>query len=1298
MRKAALRVNTKQSQLKDPDLILRKTITLNSKHAGVMLAAALILAGILLIVNYTPSLTGALVVSANGILNCTFESSSSCSAGTKVLGVSNQTNTHAELANINGYGFSVCCDDTSGNNTIGTSSSGIAFMNLANDTNAHVELANESNYLNISYISASGGGLSCTVEAMGNGACSAGQICLATLSNYTNAHVSNCSAGAAYNVTICCGFGGFTTYYFPPSSGLASLLTANGSVNGTLAGADPSYPTQVITYLNTTSGIKYFEVTGNFNTTNVNLTTLQIQANTTAVATNTTGISGTGTKHDVFLKQNGLASLGVRVCPNAELLTEISDGCSGKLEFYGPFPQTISGITVLEEGDYYRTANLTSSGAEILSVVNSTIINSTLTNSTALNSTIENSNKTNSTILYSTVNNSVNLNCSLYNTTELSSHCLNSEVNNSEIVNSTLENLTVMDANITNDNCYWGTITYQGLTYNCPATLTEIYTGGVITACPATINIHSKLESNLVAPGSCITFGSSNIQLDCQGHTIDYANSIQGNAIIASGKVNIITKNCILDSNDAPGLSSSPAINFTNVNDSSILNNTIRTNGSQSTGIELNQVIATNVTNNTVSAGAADAIKLIGGRNNILTTNNGQSVSGAAISLVSNTYSNRFYSDVATTTSDASLKMAASQNNSFIDTTLRTNNAWITTDGTSSGNNLTRVTFDNPATGSIGISNTTLQTSASVNVANLLVTSNKAFLNSTTLSFLNVSSNITLKGLSYLDGRPKVDFEDDGSYVNCDSPQCTNFNMVGTTATFNVSSFTSYTVVERPVAATMSKSDSPDPLAVNVSTQLNYSILINVSEGTAVNATVTENYPPQVTFVSAQPSPTTGNNIFALGNLVNGTIYVVNITVSVYTGLNNGTVINNSVNLTYYNATGGQLLLSDLESTLITNSVFNSVIINSTVTNSTKIDSTITNSDNVNCNVENSTETNVDCQDSTITDSTKINTDMTNSTIDNSVDNNCIVMNSLENGTICTDSTFENSTVINSTVNDMTLLNATVIDDYCSSGQIIYMGKTYDCPISLSEITSGVTPGVTPAGGGGGATRSGGGGRGGGLGVRTIYMEGDSLITPPLRRLDRVVFNINDEEHVITITRMLLDSVTLTFTSRAQDVTLFKNKWKLVDVNYDGIPDIRVDVLNLQSPTVILQLIKQPQIPLTPTAAPEPVQAKQPEPIVQPVPAPEPQPQEVQAEPVQAEEKKTIWMKLSEWGGDGELTPKAFAIGGLGLLIVVMLLLILNTLKRHQPKVKPKKQVFNIKQAERDLAEAEMLLRKYRKQ
>src|SRR3989344_1981640 len=297
-------------------------IVFREEHLYLFFVAAVLLGSVgFLLYLGNPGLTGALVLPPSGTLSCEFEMNTSCSNGTKIYAMSNMTNAHVELLNETNYNVSVCCRDLTESNIIGTGSNGASVITLSNFTNAHAEDPSVGNYSFNASINASNATMSCTVNSTGEGVCPSGFACLGTLSGSSNAHVANCTSGSAYNITVCCSIGAFISSYFHPDSGLAALLTANGSINGSLVENETSYETQEILYLNTSDSRRYLSFTGDFNLSDVDADELTIVANSSAVAVNTSSTVGISSTHSLFLRSVDFANLGVRVCPNAGVIS-----------------------------------------------------------------------------------------------------------------------------------------------------------------------------------------------------------------------------------------------------------------------------------------------------------------------------------------------------------------------------------------------------------------------------------------------------------------------------------------------------------------------------------------------------------------------------------------------------------------------------------------------------------------------------------------------------------------------------------------------------------------------------------------------------------------------------------------------------------------------------------------------------------------------------------------------------------------------------------------------------------------
>ena len=93
------------------------------------------------------------------------------------------------------------------------------------------------------------------------------------------------------------------------------------------------------------------------------------------------------------------------------------------------------------------------------------------------------------------------------------------------------------------------------------------------------------------------------------------------------------------------------------------------------------------------------------------------------------------------------------------------------------------------------------------------------------------------------------------------------------------------------------KSDKPDPVLAGGT--LNYTISVNnTGNATAINVTVIETYDENVTFVSAVPAPSQGNDTWKFATLNASERRWINVSVTVNVSVPNGTVLHNIVNVT----------------------------------------------------------------------------------------------------------------------------------------------------------------------------------------------------------------------------------------------------------------------------------------------------------------------------------------------------------------------------------------------------------------
>lgn len=137
-----------------------------------------------------------------GDLTCSIEASSSCSSGTRYIGLENDTggstNAHAQNASIATYAHSVCCESSTGTLDASCTAGGATMAKLSSEDNAHLQGPNQTGYSVDVCISHSTTDLSC--ESI-NGTCGSGQECVMSLSGTDDAHAGACGD---YDISICC--------------------------------------------------------------------------------------------------------------------------------------------------------------------------------------------------------------------------------------------------------------------------------------------------------------------------------------------------------------------------------------------------------------------------------------------------------------------------------------------------------------------------------------------------------------------------------------------------------------------------------------------------------------------------------------------------------------------------------------------------------------------------------------------------------------------------------------------------------------------------------------------------------------------------------------------------------------------------------------------------------------------------------------------------------------------------------------------------------------------------------------
>lgn len=364
-----------------------------------------------------------------------------------------------------------------------------------------------------------------------------------------------------------------------------------------------------------------------------------------------------------------------------------------------------------------------------------------------------------------------------------------------------------------------------------------------------------------------------------------------GGIVISASTSNTVENNTGI-STDGKGILLQTSANF----------NTLAHNRGISTtqsGIALESSTNNNITNSNGTSNTYYGITFNASSNNRLIRSRATSQSEGGVYLTGGANLNTLNDSTFQSNTAGAVEFGANggQNNAFTNSTLQSNATWIKIEeATSTGNTFNSTLFDNQ-NGSIRIiGNFTMPDSTIVNYTNVNITFNRTFVNSTNVSFLNQSSQITLKNLPFSNPQPVFDENDTGNFSACPSTRCQVISSSGGTLTFNVTSFTAYSSAEGPGIVIL-KTDTPDPVVRG--SLLNYTILVNnTGNATLFNVTITEAYPTNIALVTVNPPATSGNGTFVIGTLVANQSTTINITVRVSSALANGTILNNTANVT----------------------------------------------------------------------------------------------------------------------------------------------------------------------------------------------------------------------------------------------------------------------------------------------------------------------------------------------------------------------------------------------------------------
>jgi len=533
----------------------------------------------------------------------------------------------------------------------------------------------------------------------------------------------------------------------------------------------------------------------------------------------------------------------------------------------------------------FSILNVTFSGAIIGNdyiVSNSVIANNTLTQRSTTSTLVAIGSTTwnNLTIYNNTINN-VSQGVSIPSGTNITANQNNIILTGSQPAisisasNSNVTNNTILSSGFGTGISLGGT---NGTIYNNSIVATGFGTGGVSTSGTNQTVFDNYMTNSTLSPSGT------------QGHF--YNNTLINGQIVAGGSSDNIHDNPMIF--DTTTDSFIYAIQVSS-SDSNISNESVSysTSGTDNRGIYM--------------SGSTNRLSNIN-----LTVNGAEPMYG--INVVSGAANNLFDNIIINTNGSTAIQVVDTSGNNFSNILLNNTSSWIDSQDTGAGadNNFTNITFVNTGIGQSYFYFFNMNGNSNATRTTLNMSNNKIFLNTTVLPGMNQTA--TISWFNVTTNNIEVDFEDDGTFIPCGAV-CNISSFLAPNLVFNVSHFTTFqSGGAGGINLSITKTDDPDPVAAGA--QLNYTITINVTSGTAVNVTVNETYPGSVTFDSSSPAPSSGDNIFSLGDLTGPVVSQINITVNVSSAAS-GTLVN-SINVTYQNSTGDNLSAIVTESTTVT--------------------------------------------------------------------------------------------------------------------------------------------------------------------------------------------------------------------------------------------------------------------------------------------------------------------------------------------------------------------------------------------
>ncbi len=476
--------------------------------------------------------------------------------------------------------------------------------------------------------------------------------------------------------------------------------------------------------------------------------------------------------------------------------------------------------------------------------------------------------------------------------------------------------------NITVRNCFIRDINASGafgIAINITTTNDSLFLNNTIitngTNHSIGILLRNDAHRNRVANNTINTFGRSIAGVDNMGILINLSsreNNLTNNTITTNGSSSgnngilldnfanntLVADNIIVTSNrsadnrgieifnssfntirsnriNTTGTTSSVGLRVMNSSNNTFVNNTIVTGGMTDfpIGIAINDDAAGNIVdNNSIRTGNASnaigisifqAASFNSFTGNTIIANGTATSAGIAANAFTSSIGTRFVNNNITTLTPASygIVVDSSNNTIFRDNILDNPTLWIS-HGANVNTNFTNTTFNMP-NGSINFTSTfQMNTSRDIDKLKLNITFNNSFVNTTNLTFLNITAIVELRNLTnFIDPIVVVDFNDTGIFQNCSPTICTELSFSAVTGIFrfNVTRWTSYAAQENVTNVT-----GQADLIVNASDILFSDTNPRERQNISMNATVCNN---------GTATASNFNVTFADGNETTGIIF-----------------------------------------------------------------------------------------------------------------------------------------------------------------------------------------------------------------------------------------------------------------------------------------------------------------------------------------------------------------------------------------------------------------------------------------